>query len=49
MGQIGKRIVLIDGSSLAKLMIKHGLGVTPTATYVLQKVDNSYFEAGLEA
>ena len=47
--QIGKRIVLIDGSSLAKLMIKHGLGVTPTASYVLQKVDNSYFEAGLEA
>jgi restriction system protein len=46
--QIGKRIVLIDGSALAKLMIKHGLGVTPTATYVLQKVDNSYFEAGLE-
>jgi restriction system protein len=46
--QIGKRIVLVDGASLAKLMIKHGLGVTPTATYVLQKVDNSYFEAGLE-
>jgi len=47
-GQIGKRIILIDGPILAKLMIKHGLGVTPTATYVLQKVDNSYFEAGLE-
>ena len=46
--QIGKRIVLIDGALLAKLMIKHGLGVTPTATYTLQKVDNSYFEAGLE-
>lgn len=47
--QIGKRIVLIDGPLLAKLMIKHGLGVTPTATYILQKVDNSYFEAGLES
>jgi restriction system protein len=46
--QIGKRIILIDGPALTKLMIKHGLGVAPTATYVLQKVDNSYFEAGLE-
>lgn len=47
--QIGKRIILIDGPTLTKLMVKHGLGVTPTATYVLQKVDNSYFEAGLES
>jgi restriction system protein len=45
--QIAKRIVLVDGRSLAKLMIKHQLGVTPTAIYTLQKVDASYFEAGL--
>jgi restriction system protein len=46
-GQIGKRIVLVDGRMLARLMIKHGLAVSPTATYVVNRIDNDYFEAGV--
>jgi restriction system protein len=44
--QIAKRIVLVDGRTLARLMVKHGLGLTPTATYVVKKIDSDYFEAG---
>lgn len=42
--QIEKRIVLIDGKRLAKLMVQHNLGVSTTATYDLKKVDSDYFE-----
>lgn len=44
--QIAKRIVLVDGRTLARLMVRHGLGLTPTATYVVKKIDGDYFEAG---
>jgi restriction system protein len=37
------RIVLIDGTELAKLMIAHGVGVTTAITYELKKVDSDYF------
>lgn len=37
------RIVLIDGDRLAQLMIDHELGVAPTATFVLKRVDSDYF------
>jgi restriction system protein len=43
---ISKRIVLIDGRLLARLMIRHGLGVKDTGTYVLKQVDNDYFAPG---
>jgi restriction system protein len=43
--QIEKRIVLIDGRRLAKLMVQHNLGVSTVATYELKKVDSDYFEA----
>jgi restriction system protein len=42
--QIEKRIVLIDGKRLAKLMVQHNLGVNPVASYELKKVDSDYFE-----
>ena len=40
---IDTRIVLIDGVELAKLMIAHGVGVTPVAVYELKRVDSDYF------
>jgi hypothetical protein len=40
---IETRIVLIDGPELAKLMIAHGVGVTPVAVYELKRVDSDYF------
>jgi restriction system protein len=37
------RIVLIDGDRLAQLMIDHDLGVAPTATFVVKRVDSDFF------
>jgi len=45
-GTISKRIVLIDGRLLARLMVRHGLGVKPTETYVMKQVDTDYFAPG---
>jgi restriction system protein len=42
--QIEKRIVLIDGARLAKLMVQHELGVSTVASYAVQRVDSDYFE-----
>jgi restriction system protein len=43
---IGKTIVLIDGTALAKLMIEHRVGVRETARSVLKQIDSDYFKAG---
>ncbi|MFA6808740.1 MAG: restriction endonuclease [Eubacteriales bacterium] len=37
------KIVLIDGKTLATLMIKHGLGVSVENTYLIKKIDTDYF------
>lgn len=42
--QIGSKIVLIDGPSLAELMIDHNVGVSTLANYAVHKVDSDYFE-----
>ena len=42
--KIDSKIVLIDGASLARLMIEFGVGVTPVATYEVKKLDPDYFE-----
>ena len=42
--RIEKRIVLIDGQQLARHMIELNIGVTPTSTYTIKRVDNDYFE-----
>ena len=42
--QIEKRIILIDGDQLSKLMVEHQLGVTPVANFELHKIDIDYFE-----
>jgi len=44
---IEKRIVLIDGNTLARLMIEHDVGVTPVATYHVKKIDGDYFDPTL--
>ena len=42
--QIEKRIVLIDGSQLAGLMIEHNVGVASESVYEVKKVDLDYFD-----
>lgn len=42
--QIEKRIVLIDGTTLVRLMMEHGVGVTTAKTYDVQKPDLDYFD-----
>lgn len=41
--RIDRKIVLIDGHTLAQLMIDFGVGVTKVATYELKRVDMDYF------
>jgi restriction system protein len=41
--RIDTRIILIDGTELAKLMIAHSVGVTPVAVYELKRVDSDFF------
>ena len=38
-----KRIVLIDGKELARLMARHGLGVRTQAHYEIKRIDEDYF------
>lgn len=40
---IGKKIVLIDGWTLAELMIEYNVGVSKVAEYVIKRVDSDYF------
>ena len=37
------KVILIDGPSLAELMIDFGVGVTPQAVYELKRLDSDYF------
>ncbi|MCX7975054.1 MAG: restriction endonuclease, partial [Candidatus Aminicenantes bacterium] len=41
--KIESKIVLIDGETLAQLMIDHDIGVSPIASYIVKKIDNDYF------
>jgi restriction system protein len=41
--RIAKRIVLVDGAELARLMVEHKVGVRTRTTYELKKVDEDYF------
>ncbi|TSA86133.1 restriction endonuclease [Deinococcus detaillensis] len=41
--QIGN-IILIDGETLAELMIQYGVGVITRTTYQIKKVDSDFFE-----
>ena len=39
-----KQVVLIDGSMLAQLMVKYGVGFRSENTYVVKRIDEDYFE-----
>lgn len=43
-GQIGKSIVLIDGATLADLMIEYGVGITTDRTYAVPRIDLDFFD-----
>ena len=40
---IDSKIVLIDGDTLAQLMIDYNIGVAPIASYELKRIDSDYF------
>ena len=42
--KIDTKIILIDGSTLARLMFDHGVGVSVNTVYEVKKVDTDYFE-----
>jgi restriction system protein len=41
--RVSKRVILIDGPELARLMIKHNVGVRIKDTYEIKKIDEDYF------
>ena len=41
--QIEAKVVLIDGESLAQMMIDHNVGVSTVGTYEVKKIDSDYF------
>ena len=41
---IEKKVVLIDGSTLAKLMVQHDLGVSTADTYAVKAIDSDFFD-----
>lgn len=44
---LGVKVVLVDGKSLTKLMIKHNLGVSVDTVYEIKKIDSDFFSEGL--
>ena len=43
--RVGVRVIPIDGEELARLMLKHGVGVQPGYIARLMKLDEDFFEA----
>lgn len=41
--RIAKRIILIDGEELARLLIQHNVGVRLSNTFEIKKIDEDYF------
>ena len=39
-----KRIVLIDGEELARLMVEHNIGVRTRDRHVIKRIDEDYFD-----
>ena len=42
--RVAARVVLIDGITLAQLMVIHNIGVQDRETYVIKRVDEDFFE-----
>lgn len=41
---VQQKVILINGTRLAELMIEHNIGVTTTRTISLKRIDSDYFE-----
>jgi len=41
---ISSKIILIDGTTLVRLMVDHNVAVTKVGTYELKRIDTDYFE-----
>ena len=41
--RIDDKVVLIDGETLAQLMIDHNVGVSKVVEYDIKKIDSDYF------
>lgn len=41
--RISSKVVLINGETLAHLMIDHNVGVSPVSSYEIKKIDSDYF------
>ena len=39
----GTKVVLVDGSALTKLMIKHNVGVSLEQVYEVKRIDTDFF------
>ena len=39
----GAKVVLVDGSTLTKLMIKHNVGVSLEQVYEVKRIDTDFF------
>ena len=42
--RVGARVIPIDGNELARLMLKHGVGVQPKYVATLMRLDEDFFE-----
>ncbi len=42
--RIDAKVVLLDGSQIANLMIDHNVGVSPVMTFVIKRIDSDYFD-----
>ena len=42
---IDPKVILIDGQSLAKLMIEHNVGASTVESYHVKRIDLDYFES----
>lgn len=45
MKTIDPKVILIDGQTLAKLMIEHNVGATTVESYQVKRIDLDYFES----
>ena len=42
--KVAARVILIDGTALAELLVEHNIGVQESKTYVIKRVDEDFFE-----
>jgi restriction system protein len=43
-GSVDRKIVLIDGQNLARLMIEFNAGISTARTYEIKRIDSDYFQ-----